>query len=73
MTTDKTREARMRRLATRRGYILRKSRTRNPDAIDYGGYMLVTAERNLSVLGTAPFAFSASLDTVAAFLESEAA
>ena len=39
--TDKVRENRLRRKADRLGYILRKSRRRDPDAYDYGLYGLL--------------------------------
>ena len=38
--STKVYEARLRRLADRQGLILRKSRRRDPDAIDYGLYAL---------------------------------
>lgn len=49
---EKARESRVRRLAARQGLALRKSRTRNPDAVDYGGYGLVDPERNWVAYGT---------------------
>ena len=41
MRTDKTLSERLRREAKRKGYHLRRSRTRNPLADDYGLYVLV--------------------------------
>ncbi len=37
----KSHENRVRRIALREGWLLRKSRTRNPDAEDYGLYVIV--------------------------------
>ena len=52
-TDEKVRENRLRRMAERQGLELRKSRRRDPRAIDYGTYMLVNAEINDVVAGTA--------------------
>jgi hypothetical protein len=38
---DKVRENRLRRMAKRRGYILRKSKRRDPEALDFGRYWLI--------------------------------
>ena len=54
-------ENRLRRVAARRGLRLEKSRRRDPNAIDYGGYMLVDAYRNIVVAGASPHAYSCSL------------
>ncbi|WP_204807794.1 hypothetical protein [Mycobacterium riyadhense] len=45
MHTDKTLENRLRREAKRRGYLLRRSRSRNPHADDHGLYVLVNDSR----------------------------
>lgn len=48
MTIDqeiKVRENRLRRMASRRGYLLHKSRRRDPLATDYGTYVLVHDSR----------------------------
>ena len=47
------RENRLRRMAERQGLRLVKSRRRDPRAIEYGTYMLVNAEINGVVAGTA--------------------
>jgi hypothetical protein len=47
--SDKVRENRLRRMAARQGMELRKSRRRDPRAIDYGQYWLV--DQNHRVLG----------------------
>ena len=62
------RENRLRRMAERQGYLLRKSRPRDPRALDYDGYMLIEPTQNVGVLGYTPHAFSATLDGVEAFL-----
>ena len=38
---EKTREARVRRMVARNGYMLRKSRCRNVDSVEYGLYMVI--------------------------------
>jgi hypothetical protein len=38
---EKIRENRLRRMAQRQGYTLRKSRRRDPRALDFGGYALI--------------------------------
>ncbi|WP_257541020.1 hypothetical protein [Sphingobium sp. CFD-1] len=68
---EKVRENRLRRIAERRGMILSKSRRRDPKAIDYGGYMLIDATSNAAIMGSDSFAFSASLDDIENWLESE--
>ncbi len=73
---EKVRENRLRRMAERQGYQLRKSPRRDPYARDYGGYMLVDPARPVNhprfvVQGGKPYAFSASLDDIEMFLTSE--
>lgn len=41
MSAEKVREDRLRRAADRQGLTLRKSRTRDPRALDYGLYRIV--------------------------------
>ena len=55
-------------MAERQGAILRKSRTRDPRALDYEGYMLVYEATNALILGGEPFAYSATLDEVEEWL-----
>ncbi|MFW6124992.1 MAG: hypothetical protein ACOC46_02490 [Pirellulales bacterium] len=50
---EKVRENRVRRKAARRGLRVVKSRRRDPDAIDYGCYMIVDVDMNAVVAGTA--------------------
>jgi hypothetical protein len=69
MSTDKTLENRLRRMARRQGLDLQKSRRRDPQALDYGGYQLVDRGSSSLVLGEiAGTAFGASLDDIEAFL-----
>jgi hypothetical protein len=69
MSEEKTRENRLRRVAERQGLQLAKSRRRDPRAIDFGGYMLSSSIKNFAVMGDQPFAFSATLDDVEAYLD----
>lgn len=66
----KIRENRLRNKADRQGLRLIKSRRRDPDAIDYGGYMLVDIETGGAVLGAGSFSFQADLDDVEEYLSS---
>ena len=50
-TNEQAREARIRRRLRRHGYGLAKSRTRDPRAVDYGGYMIFNLDRNTVVAG----------------------
>lgn len=63
-------EQAVRRLARREGYVLRKSRSRDPDNPSYGGYLLIEPERNLLMLGGGAFNYSADLDEVVDWLKS---
>ena len=66
---ERVRENRLRRMARRRGYLLQKSKRRDPLAIDFNGFMLMDAFSNAVVLGARKHAFDASIDDVEAFLE----
>ncbi|WIB12910.1 hypothetical protein [Curtobacterium sp. MCPF17_052] len=48
---EKVRENRLRRAAERQGLLLKKSRRRDPRAIDYGTYMVVDAATNSLTAG----------------------
>jgi hypothetical protein len=63
---DKNRERRIRRLAGRHGYAVRKSRERKhvPHSNNFGGYMLIESNRNFVVLGER---FDATLEDIEAF------
>jgi hypothetical protein len=65
MNTDKTRENRLRRLARRKGYVLRKDRARTRSGNHQGGYMIIEADRNVIVAGEK---FDLSLDHVENYL-----
>ena len=58
---EKIRENRLRRAAVRQGLRLVKSRSRDPRALDYGGYMLVDGN-NLVVAGELGSPRALSLD-----------
>ena len=63
--TDKSREQRARRQLRQQGYALRKSRVRNWNIDNLGGYMVIEANRNLIVAGQR---FDMSLDDVEHFI-----
>lgn len=44
-------EARLRRVAKRRGLVFRKSKRRDPDSIDFGAYWLINATTGALVWG----------------------
>lgn len=69
--SDKVRENRLRRVAERRGLRLEKSRRRDPQAIDFGGFMLIDNYMNCVVSGGNPYAYSLSLDDVEKDLSEE--
>jgi hypothetical protein len=51
MTEEKIRENRLRRAASRQGLSLRKSRRRDPQALEYGRYWLIDPYMNAMVAG----------------------
>jgi hypothetical protein len=55
----KIRENRLRRMATRQGFLLRKIRRFDPRAIDYGGWRIVNARTGM---------IEANIDEVETFL-----
>jgi hypothetical protein len=68
---EKTRETRLRRIATHHGYRLAKSRARDPASPEYGGYMIIDNENDGCVHGFgAAFQYTASLDSIEEFLGS---
>jgi hypothetical protein len=71
MSKEKTRENRLRRMAARQGLQLTRSRRRDPRAIDFGGFMLIDIYRDTGIMGDQPYAFSATLDDVEAYLKGE--
>lgn len=68
--TDKVRMNRLRRMAERQGLSLAKSRRRDPNAVDFGGFMLLDASTNSVVAGGDPIPYSLSLDEAEAWLAS---
>jgi hypothetical protein len=65
---DKVRENRVRRMAERQGLILRKSRSRDRRAWDFGNYWLMDADRNALVF---PDVHGGSLEDVERYLTPE--
>ena len=69
---EKVMENRLRRKAHRMGFKLLKSRRRDPDAIDFGGYALADLELNCPMFGFSPFGTPwATMDEVRAFLKEQ--
>ena len=69
MTTLKISEARLRRMADRQGLILRKSRRRDPEAIDFGLYALVDIESGGTIHPEGVISpYSLTLEDVEAYL-----
>lgn len=58
----KLRENRLRRVAARRGLVLRKNRRRDPGALDYGMYCLTAVQADAEVCS------SCDLDVIERFL-----
>lgn len=69
---DRRKEARCRRRLRAQGYLLKRSRSRSPEAPNYGGYMIVDARNNV-VAGGGPIAFGMGIDAVEAWLNEEVA
>lgn len=71
--SEKVRENRLRRKADRMGYQLIKSRSRDPDAMDYGLYALINVDTNGAVNPAIAqrWVCSWTLDDVEEFLTSE--
>jgi hypothetical protein len=67
MTTEKVREDRLRRMARRQGFTLRKSRTRDPRALTYGAYFLLGSPKGRDLPPGQPHD-GLSLDEVERFL-----
>lgn len=63
-TNEKAREARLRRTAHRNGYMLQKSRTRDPWIPGYGCYRIVDTATNLLAAGGAGNGYSMTLEEV---------
>lgn len=65
----KRREVRLRRFAAEMGYAVRKSRTRDPDRMDYGRYRVEDVKNDCVVAGRFPYGYTLSLDNVEEVLE----
>ncbi len=65
---DKVRENRLRRMAERQGLVLRKSRRRDPRALDYGGYWLMEPKRRAVQVGGE---YGVNLDDIERYLTGE--
>jgi hypothetical protein len=62
-------ESRIRRTAQKLGLIVKKSRSRDPDAIDYGDYWVLDGETGVIIFPSGVGGqIGASLDDVAEFL-----
>jgi len=74
MTPDKTRETRLRRLASRQGLRLQKSPRRDPHAWDFGTYQLVDDRDGWAVLANRQIGggYGMSLDDIEEWLTREA-
>lgn len=71
---DKIRENRLRRMADRQGLALRKSRRRDPRAIDYGAYGLVDPRTGGLVAGAGALGrMHWTLDDIEDYLTAETA
>ena len=66
--SQRAREGRLRRHAQRHGLRLVKSRSRKPDAVSFGGYMIVEPTRGVVLAGDTPHPYSLSLEDVEAHL-----
>jgi hypothetical protein len=65
----KTRENRLRRMADRQGFVLRKSRRRDPQALDFGTYQLVDLDNDIVLGDGAVFSgFGCDLDEIEEWL-----
>jgi hypothetical protein len=65
---EKIRENRLRRKASRMGLAVEKSRRRDPQATDYGSYMIVDTNTNAVVALGLQSGYGLSLDQVEAAL-----
>lgn len=64
MTSEQSREARLRRAAARQGLVLMKCRRRDPRAIGYGTYMLTDAKTKTITASGSQDGYGLSLDEI---------
>ena len=69
--SEKVRENRARRAARRQGLAVVKSRSRDPRALGYGGYMLVDTSNNSAVAGELNSPRVLTLEQVEAWLQGD--
>ena len=69
-TAEKVREDRLRAAAQRQGYEIRRSRRRDPRAVDYGGYMIVDPRTNSIEAGGLGDGYQMSINDVERWLTS---
>ncbi len=67
MSSEKNLERKLRRIARKHDFFIRKSRVQNPSPNNEGGYMIVDLYRNYAVAGER---YDLDLDDVAEFLTS---
>jgi hypothetical protein len=67
--SNKIEEARIRRIAKRRGFTLHKSARRDKLAVDYNKYLLVNNFSDRIAFGDHPHPFAATLDEVSKYLD----
>lgn len=67
-SADARNEALVRARASRRGHLVKKCRSRNPEVPGFGGFMLVDARTNVIVLGGHPYAYSATIEDIDDYL-----
>ncbi len=71
ISADKIRENRLRRMAERQGLAVQKSRRRDPDAYDFGTYMLVDLVGNAVVASGLQSGYGMTLDDVERYLRDD--
>lgn len=64
MTSEQSREARLRRAAARQGLVLMKCRRRDPRAIGYGTYQLVDGNNHIAACGDNQNGYGLTLDEI---------
>jgi hypothetical protein len=67
--SDAAREKRLRKLVQKRGYALKKNRSRTREHPGYGKFMIIDRNINAPVAGHMPSHFSYDLDQVDAWLK----